>query len=154
MATARGTPDGLKLKDGYQSLITMLNDDTIEFFEKTVQPPGADGGDMIDTTTQHNVTVRTMAPRSLITFTDSPVTAAYDPSLYDAIIAQLNINQLITITFPTGATLDFFGVLRTAEFSALTEGEFPEVTLTFSPTNTDLVDAENVPNSITASGTD
>lgn len=155
MADTRGTPDGLKLEDGYQALISMANDLTIEFFEKTVQPPGANGGDAIEQTTMHNTTVRTMAFRSLITFTDAPVTAAYDPSIYDAIIEQINVNQLITVKFGTGATLEYFGALTKADFAALTEGEQPEVTLTFVPSNVNAsTGAESVPNSITAAGTD
>ena len=155
MPTTRGTPSGLQLEQGFKSLITMANDPTIEFFELTVQPPSADGGDPIDQTTMHNTAVRTKAFRTLIDFTDAPVTAAYDPSLYDAIIAQMNVNQLLTITYPTGATLDFFGALTKADFAALTEGELPEVTLTFVPSNIDSATGlESVPNSITAAGTD
>ena len=43
--TARGTPAGTKLDDGFSTKVAFAADPTIAFFEKTVQPPGFDGGD-------------------------------------------------------------------------------------------------------------
>lgn len=137
--TVRQTPDGIKLKDGYQSLITLSNDPDIALWEKTVQPPGLDGGDPIDQTTMHNVTWRTMAPRALVTMTEHTVVCAYDPVIYTSILAQLNVEQTITITFSDGSTLAFFGFIRLFDFAELEEGTQPEVTVTFTPTSWDNV---------------
>lgn len=154
MAVLRGTPAGTKLPDGYQSLITLTNDTDIEFFEKTVQPPGADGGDSVDQTTMHNVTVVTKAAQTLIDFTDSPSTVAYDPIVLNSILAQININQLVTYLMPDGSTWDFFGYLQKFEPSPLVRGEQPEATVTIVVTNVDLTGAEIIPNYISPGGTD
>lgn len=152
--TARTTPSGIKLTDGYQTLIAPAADPNIAFWERTVQPPGMDGGDMIDTTTMHNTTYRTMSPRSLITLTDMSVTAAYDPNIFNEILSILNVETSWTVHFPDGSTYDFFGALRTLEPSENTEGEMPELTITISPTNQDpQTKAEAAPVLTSVSGT-
>ena len=135
MPVARATPLGTMLDDGYSTKIALTNDSNISFFEKTVKPPGLDGGDAIDITTMHNSTYRTMAARSLITLTENQATVAYDPAVYPLIIGQLNVNQLITVHFPNSDTLDFYGFLKSFEFSDNTEGEHPEATIVIVPTN-------------------
>lgn len=133
----RGTPDGVRLKDGYQTLFAFELDNGVALWEKTVTPPGLDGGDAIDTTTMHNVTYRTMASRALITLTESSFTAAYDPSMYDSILALCNVEQAITCHFPDGSTLTFYGYLKSFIPGANVEGTQPEGTATIVPTNTD-----------------
>ena len=79
--TARGTPTGSggttnQLRDGYQTLIAFALDATVEFWEKTVQPPGINGGDPIVTNTMHNATYGTMAARTLVNYTPVNIVAA------------------------------------------------------------------------------
>lgn len=136
-ATARGTPGGIRLDDGFTTKITMSADATIEFWEKTVQPPSVDGGDAIETTTMHNTIWRTFAPGPLLSLGEVSVTAAYDPDVYAAIVAQLNDEQTITVTFADGTTIAFFGFMRTFEPQEVTSGEQPEANIVFQPTNYD-----------------
>lgn len=138
--TARTTPAGSHLKNGHPTLIAFAADPDVSFWEKTVQPPGLDGGDPIDQTTMHNDTYRTMAPRSLITMTEFQVVAAYDPAVIDQILALINVEGAITVHHPDGSTEDFFGFLRQFERSEHTEGEQPEATITIVPTNVDPSD--------------
>lgn len=153
--TARSIPSGLKMDDGYQALIAFAADPDVSFWEKTVKPPGVDGGDAIETTTMHNDTYRTMASRALKTLTEASCTAAWDPKLYDQIIALINVETSITIHFPSGATLAFFGFLKSFDPSELKEGEQPEASITIVCTNVDPSDGtEAGPNYITGSGTD
>jgi hypothetical protein len=133
--TPRVTPGGIKLDDGYSTKITFAADTDVSLWEKTVKPPGIDGGDAIDTTTMHNTTYRTMASRALKTLTESSVKCAYDPDLYNQILALVNNETAITVTFPDGSTLAFWGYLRTFEPDDLTEGSQPEATVNISPTN-------------------
>ncbi len=133
----RLTPAGKLLKDGYQTLIAMSLDADVSFWEKTVQPPGLDGGDEIDITTMHNTTLRTRAPRSLATMTNMEITAAYDPRLFEQILAVLNLEQTITVIFPNGDKLSFYGFLKNFEPQEVSEGEQPEANLTIVPTNRD-----------------
>ncbi len=137
--TARGTPAGIHLEDGYQTLVTFSANTTISFWEKTVTPPGMDGGDAIEQSTMHNVRWRTFAARSLITLTEGKVKAAYDPNLYNQLLTNLNQPGTFTITFPDGSTLAFFGYLRMAQQAELVEGTQPEIDITIQPTNFDPV---------------
>lgn len=135
--TARVAPTGIKLKDGYQALITFALDPNIEFWEKQVTPPGMDGGDPIDQTTMHNVDWRTSAPRALITLTNSSVTVAYDPTVYTACLNLINRETTITVTFSDGSTVAFFGFLKSFTPAAMVEGTQPEATIEIVPTNFD-----------------
>lgn len=135
MPTARSTPLGTSLDDGYSTKIAFAADPDVSFWEKTVQPPGVDGGDAIETTTMHNTAWRTMAARALKTLTPSSLTAAYDPKVYDQIIALINVEGLITVHFPDGSTLDFYGFLRNFVPQSHEEGSQPECEIEIVPTN-------------------
>jgi hypothetical protein len=78
-----------------------------------------------------------MGPRRLKTLTEFEMTAAYDPSLFTAALALINVKTTVTVTFPDGSTLAFYGFLQKIEFSELVEGEQPECTITVVPTNQD-----------------
>lgn len=152
--TARQTPTGLKLADGYQSLITFATDTDIEFWEKQVTPPGVDGGDGIDQTTMHNSTYRTMLPQSLKSITEVQVTCAYDPIMYTRAISLVNVNTTITITWTDGTTLAFFGFMKSFQPSAMSQGGQPEATITIVPTNVDPASgAEEAPVLTNVAGT-
>jgi hypothetical protein len=141
------------MDDGYQTLITFARNPVIAFWEKSVTPPGMDGGDEIDTTTMHNVRFRTFASRALITLTEGSVTAAWDPDLYDEILLLLNENDVITITFPDGSTLAFWGFLKSFEPDEFVEGEQPTATITYVPTNQDNTGVERAPVMVEVAGT-
>jgi len=134
--TARLTPAGIKISDGFSTKIAFDRDPNVSFWEKEVTPPGFDGGDAIDDTTMHNTTYRTFASRSLTTLTESSITVMYDPDVYNNILDNLlNQEGSITVTFPDGSTMDFYGYLRTFVPGPLVEGEPPEAEITIQPTN-------------------
>lgn len=137
-STVRQTPAGRHLDDGYSTKVAFARDPNVEFWEKTVKPPGLDGGEAINITTMHNVTYRTFVSRSLITMTNMNTVAAYDPFVYTSIVNNL-INQegSVTCHFPDGSKIDFFGFLMSFEPSEHSEGEFPEATIEIVPTNLD-----------------
>lgn len=135
--TARTTPDGFRLDNGHQTLITFAFAPGLDFWEKEVQPFGFDGGDAIDTTTMHNVIYRTKSPRNLLDLTEHTVVGAYDPCVYVDLLQMVNVIDSITITFPDTSTLTYWGYIRLVEVSPLVEGEQPEMTLTIVPTNYD-----------------
>lgn len=137
--TPRGTPSGIKLDDGFKSLVTFATNPTVGFWEKGVTPPGLDGGAAVDTTTMHNVTYRTMSPRQLKTMTQFSMRAAYDPLVYTTVLALINVETTVTVRFPDGSTLAFFGFLMNFQPGELVEGTQPEATLTVVPTNQDPV---------------
>lgn len=134
--TARSAPGGVKPDDGFSSLIAFAADPDISFWEKTVKPPGLDGGEPIDTTTMHNTSLRTMGPRSLATMTPFTTKVTYDPEVYDQILAIINTAGWVTVHFWDGSTIDFYGYLQKFEPDDLSEGAQPEATVTIVPTNT------------------
>lgn len=137
--TVRQTPAGIYLDDGFSTKIAFAADPDISFWERTVQPPGIDGGDPIETVTMHSVAWRSKRARALKTLTESTLTVAYDPALYTQIVALVNVEGSITVHFPDTSELDFFGFLQKFEPAELQEGEFPEATITICPTNWDPV---------------
>lgn len=151
--TARSAPAGLKLRDGYSTKIAFKRDPDVSFWERTVTPPGVDGGDEIDITTMHNSDWRTFSPRQLVTLTESTVSAAYDPALFSQILDLVNFNDEVTVHFPDGSTLAFWGFLKNFEPGENTEGEFPEATITIVPTNMDNSGAEQAPVLTSVAGT-
>ena len=142
VATVRGNPAGLKLRDGYQAFITFSLNPTIALWEKVVKPPGNDGGDPIDQTTMHNILIRTKSPRYLSEITDTTSTVAYDPAAWDDIHSIINVPQTITVTFSDGSTLAFFGYLKSFEPGDMSDGEQPEATITIVATNIDPLSCE------------
>lgn len=154
VASTRVTPTGIRLENGHPTKITLSGDTDIEFWETQVKPPGIDGGDVIETTTMHNVTWRSKAARNLKTLTDITVTAGYDPIVYSKILLQINVEQTITIRFPDGSTLAFYGFLKSFEPSELSEGTFPTASITIVATNSDPVSgSEEAPVLVNVAGT-
>lgn len=131
--------------DGFSTTIAFALDTDVQFKVKELTPPGMSAGGAIDTTTMENTTFRTMFPKSLITLTESSILAAWDPALYDEIIAMLGKNQSIVVTFPDAQKLTFFGWIDEFTPNAQVEGEQPTTALTIVPSNVDLAGAEIAP---------
>lgn len=153
-ATTRQDPSGIKFKNGYRSLITFENDPDIGLWEITVQFPGLDNGEGIDTTTQHNDRVRTKASRALVEVTDGQFTCAYDSNIFVLALAQCGIEQEITFRAPDGTTEAVYGYLKSLSRDAMAEGEMPTATGIIVVTNEDPVSrAEEDPTVVNVSGT-
>lgn len=136
--TARVLPTGIPLKDGFPSKIAFSRLPSASFWEKQVNPPDVDGGDLIDISTMHNTRWHTMWPRVLLKSGECTITASYDPNFYNQILTTL-VNQpgAITVRYADGSTLDFFGCLNKFESKELKEGEQPEADLTIGVMNYD-----------------
>lgn len=142
VATGRINPSSageIPLDDGFSTQISFQNDPNVAFWEKSVQPPGLDGGDAIDTTTMLNTAWRTLRARQLVTLTEIAVVASYDPVVYSQILALVNVEGSVTIIFPDDSTLAFFGYLRVFTPGEHVEGTPPECNITIQPTNWDPV---------------
>jgi hypothetical protein len=137
-----------RLDDGYSTKIQFTvgaGASGTTIWEKTVTPPGVSAGGEIDITTMHNVTWRTRNPKALKTLSNASFTAAYDPIFYDDLLAMIGVNQLITIEFPDGDSLDFWGWLDEFTPGANSEGEQPTADCTIIPSNKDNSGAEVAP---------
>lgn len=137
VATTRQSPSGVKLDDGFSTKVTFGRKPNVALWEKTVKPAGIDGGDKVDTTTMHNTRWRTSSPRKLLTLTDGSFKCAYDPAVLSDLVEMVNQPDTITITFPDGSTDAFFGYMKSFEPDEVQEGQQPEATVNFVPTNYD-----------------
>ncbi len=135
--TTRSTPGHEPLKDGHATKITFAADPDVSFWEKEVTPPGVDGGDPISRTTMFNTAWKTYCPRTLKEMTEASLTATYAAEVYTQIIALVNVETTITVAFPGGQKVSFFGYLKTFEPGTAEEGESPECEITIQPTNWD-----------------
>lgn len=135
--TARVAPTGIRLTDGFKCVVAFARDSNINLWEIEVTPPGLDGRDKIDTSTMHNVTWKTFAPRALIESTDSQIRCAYDPSVLTEILNLINEPGSITYHYPDGSTVDVWGYLRSFEPDGLVEGTMPTANVVVVVTNQD-----------------
>lgn len=125
------------MTDGFSTNITFSSNANILFDEKEVQPPGVSGGGEIDTTTMSNQVWRTKAPKKLKTLTEASLVVAYAAGVYPQVVAMVNVNQLITITFPDNATLAFWGWLDEFTPGNNVDGEQPTAECTIMCSNMD-----------------
>lgn len=123
----------LRLDDGFATIITLANLPTVKFYEKEVTPPGYTAGGPIETTTMRNLAYRTSAPRKLKSLTQVTVTVAYATEALTQIWAQIAVNQLITITFPDGSTIEFWGWVESFTPGAHKEGDQPTASMVIHP---------------------
>jgi len=133
------------LNDGHSTILSFANISNVNFLEKEVTPPGADGGGENDITTMRNVRWRTRQSKKLLTLTSLSITVAYDPAIYDDVVDQFQVNQIVTVTFPDGSTLDFYGWIDAFVPGTNVEGEQPTAELTVIPSNQDDNEQEVAP---------
>ena len=143
--TARGTPAGLPLRDGFATMITLGTNDDVSFWEKETTPAGKDGGDAINTTTFHNTARQTKYPRQLLEDTDISGVCAYDPNVEVDLELEINKNQEITITFNDLSTKAVWGFLKEFTPQSHTDGDMPEANFVIVVSNTDESFAEQAP---------
>ena len=137
-----------RLDDGFSTTVTFSGGTsgvTLLLYEKEVTPPSLVGGGPNDITTMRNNVYRTQSPKKLISLGPSSFVASYDPAVYDEIIAMINDNQSIVVTFPDGSTLTFWGWIDEFVPGALVEGEQPTATVTIMPSNQNAAGNEIAP---------
>jgi hypothetical protein len=121
--------------DGFSTILTFANLPTVKIYEKEVTPGGVSGGGATDVTTMRNTGYRTNMPKKLKSVGATSAVVAYATSARPLIEAQINVNQLLTVTYPDGATWAQWGWIDEFTPSAHTDGEQPTATLTFQPSN-------------------
>jgi len=131
--------------DGHSTKITFASNASVELWEKEVTPLSLEGGDGKDITTMHNVTFKTKAPNVLIEVGECACSVSYAIGTYTDMLDMLNENQLITITFPDGATVAFWGWISEFKPSSNKEGEMPTADLKIIPSNRNDAGAETAP---------
>lgn len=137
--TARGTPSHSFLEDGFSTQVALSQAPTAELFEKTVDPPGVDGGEPVPLATMLSQTWRTFTSRELKTMTPMRMTCAYSSKCYSTLVSIINVEGSITIHFPDTSTVTFYGYLQSFEPSTVAEGVQPEAVVVIMPTNRDPI---------------
>lgn len=133
----RVIPLAVRLDVGYQAVVVFRSLPNLAIFEKTNQPPGGDGGDPIETTTQLNLAFETKSPQRLKGYGDATIVAAYDPHVFATLDGIINLPDSVTFGWPDGSAAAYWAYLRKYEFSAMEKGAQPEMTLTIVVTNWD-----------------
>ena len=134
-----------RIDDGFATLIEFAEDSDVQMWEKEVTPPGVSGGGENDTSTMRNTSWRTRSPKSLITLSESSLTVAYDPAVYNEIVSMVNVNQQITITFADDSTLVFWGWVDEFTPGAIVEGAQPTAEVKIIPSNQNAAGTETAP---------
>lgn len=140
-----------RIDDGHPTLVYIYDDpddtthEVVKFYEKTVTPPGVQGGGANDTTTMRNDEWRTMAPKHLRTLSQMSMTAAYDPQIYESILDLLQVIKWFVIWWPDGSTLQFYGWLDEFTPNEVSEGEQPTAEVIVIPSNQSPAGVETAP---------
>ncbi len=138
--TARGTPAGIDLKEGFPIKLTLSLLPTAGFREISVKGSGRDGGDEIEITTQHNVTSETYYPRVLKKNDKVTAECAFDPNIISTLESIINNpNNVTTESLPDGSTYCYWSFLQKVERGEMKKSERPTVTITIVVTNYDPV---------------
>lgn len=137
--STRVVPTTYKLPDGFKTTISSAAVPGIAFWEKTVEPGGLDGGELIPQSTMLNTKWHTAWPRTLIKYDGIKATVAYDPSQLGSILARINLPDSWTVHMPEGATISYYGVLTKFMLKALKEGDPPEADVEIPAMNYDYV---------------
>jgi hypothetical protein len=135
--TARQSPSGIRINEGFPVKLTLSSDPDIELWEISMKMPGIDNGDPIDITTQHNVEAKTKAARYLNEWTNGSVKFALDPVMLTRARQQVGREQTLTATIPDGSTYAFYGYIKSVDFDEWGEGTRPEATADIVVTNFD-----------------
>jgi hypothetical protein len=133
------------MEDGFPTKFTAVTAGFTLWKEKTVTPPGVDGGGTIDVVTMHNTAWRTVAFKKLKTLTPMSGSGAYDPAVLSEILAAINVNQSWEVEYPDLSTITFWGALTEATPNEISEGEQPTMDFTITPSNRNGSGAETPP---------
>jgi hypothetical protein len=92
---------------------TQLTIGSAAFCYVSLQGLGVDGGPKLEASCLSNVEWMTYLPQKLKDIPNLTFRAKFDPSKWDAVEAQVNVNQLLALNFdsPLG-TLSFWGYLK------------------------------------------
>jgi hypothetical protein len=119
------------LESGFPTFFTFSTVPAIPLYIKSIKPFGLDQGGETDVTTMdaprdaNGKAWRQFAPKMIRRLTNATVTWAYKASAFSNtnLLASLGINQLITLTFPNGATYAIWGYIDKAEPGELSVDE-------------------------------
>lgn len=125
-------PASFFLKNGFRSLISLDANPAIKLWEKSLVPPGIDGGPLVPLGDMWNKKFRSFAPGDLATVTEARAVVAYDPAVVDEIQAVVNVESVVTIQFPNGKYWAAEGVLQKFTPGDMVDGIQPTALVVFA----------------------
>jgi hypothetical protein len=134
-----------RIVNGLRTSLAPASLPSLSFYPKNISIGGYQGGGLIDITSLDNEKWRTFATKELKTIGAFTISCGYDDDFFDPaeIEAYLQINDLWTLTLPSGATFAFWGVADSFTGGNHSEQEQEPVgTLVIIPTLTDNTYAE------------
>ena len=140
-----------RLEDGQNTVIAFGSYPTALIYAKTVAPPGIIGEGLdgekgwLETTSNENTAWRTFIPKKFKALSPCVLVAAYNPTVYSTIVSMAQINQLITITFPDGTVITFYGWLGHFVPQPIEKGEQPTAEIIIYPSNLNGSEVETGP---------
>lgn len=127
------------LKDGIGTIITFtLGPFPPLYGEVELTPPGFNMGGPIDMTGLRTTGWVPQAPKSLKAGQPANVKVMFDPALVPAVWQVAGKNQTISIRWPTGATLNWWGWIEELSFEPHQTGQRPLASMVLQPSNLDL----------------
>lgn len=152
--TARSTPTGYWLDNGFRTKITFALDVDVSLWEMTVTPAGLENGEPIPQDSMWNTTWRIKRARELLELTPSQMTFLFDPDMRQQIQSFCGQETTITETLPDGSQVAYYGYLRSVTFQPLTPGQPGQGTAVIQPTQWDKTNkVEAGPTFVNVSGT-
>jgi hypothetical protein len=133
------------LEDGHPTTILVSGAATLAIREKEVTPPGVDGGPPNDVSSMRNSVWTTFTFQKLVTLTPVECVVFAKGDILTTMLAQINVNQLHTVTMPDATTIAFWGAITAYKPNRNTKGEPPTATMTVSPSNRNASDVETGP---------
>jgi hypothetical protein len=101
------------MAEGIESVGTTLSLGSASLCLVSISGVSVDGGEKIETSCLSNTTWKTFLPQSLQEAQNLSFTAAYDPADYATLVAEINVNQSIVISFPSPlGGITFWGYLK------------------------------------------
>lgn len=137
---------GMQVIEGLGTSLT-IGSATIRYV--TLKGWGVDGGDALNATALDNTAWVTKLPQTLKELPDITFTAIFDPAEFDDIVAEVNVNQQLVMTFSyQGASLGtftFWGYLKNFDADEGEKGVEWKGGGTIVATNLDAAYAETAP---------
>lgn len=139
--TARGTPTGIALQNGFRTTLSFARAPTVSLWEQSMGGLSFDGGDPNDMSHMLLTQFKIKSPRALIDTPPFQMKCFYDPAVYSTLKTTL-IQQPGSITqwLPDGSNIDFYGYINKAEIAGdFQNGEPPMLNVSIVITNWDPV---------------
>lgn len=100
-----------------------------------LQPTALDTGEPIEITTLNNSNIKTYLAPTFKDLRELKLTCQYGSATLTALLAQLGVNQLVTVTWSDTKTWTFYGYIRSATPNEMTAGKLPTMEIVVQPTN-------------------